>query len=359
MLYEGIRQPNSSSLHKAPKLLVHFLLFISFGSHSELGYDPTVWRVAPEKKDEPMRFVYKVNNEYSVTSGPPISDRAAHDIVSRATRVWRVHRCQFNIKTNTPYEVEPQQRALKDYWNYAGCDGELAIQNSILDRLDEKNLDRCREELRQILERRNYSKRDISFFTELSKGDAKKYFMSIMHDWAVKIEDKDDITPSPPARYQPFVLTVHVQKIVTSPTARSGTTDNAYVPQPVKPNPAKVYCRDRQHWRSVYEEVCLTIPEIDDWVNLVRCLRDNAKGICLSTETCLLRLADFLIGLFYMFIARYVHRDISAGNCLLAKRGGVISDLEYARPYESTSQGDRRTVSICTEAALLCILTLS
>lgn len=52
-----------------------------------------------------------------------------------------------------------------------------------------------------------------------------------------------------------------------------------------------------------------------------------------------------------MKTAKYVHRDVSAGNCLLhtdpetGVMTGKISDMEYASPYESISTKNPKTVS--------------
>ncbi len=40
-----------------------------------------------------------------------------------------------------------------------------------------------------------------------------------------------------------------------------------------------------------------------------------------------------------MRLVGFVHRDISPGNCLMYERQIKISDLEYARRYESQGKG--------------------
>ncbi len=50
-----------------------------------------------------------------------------------------------------------------------------------------------------------------------------------------------------------------------------------------------------------------------------------------------------------MFVANYVHRDVSTGNILFVGRGehtqGKLSDLEFAKPFMSEAHSeDPRTV---------------
>ena len=48
-----------------------------------------------------------------------------------------------------------------------------------------------------------------------------------------------------------------------------------------------------------------------------------------------------------MRMAGYVHRDVSAGNCLFyeATGTGKLADLEYAKRYEDVSASEPKTVS--------------
>ncbi len=58
-----------------------------------------------------------------------------------------------------------------------------------------------------------------------------------------------------------------------------------------------------------------------------------------------------LVALILMLLEKWVHRDISVGNIILVKNEdgqwtGRVSDLEYAREFDSTSSGhkDPKTV---------------
>jgi hypothetical protein len=61
-----------------------------------------------------------------------------------------------------------------------------------------------------------------------------------------------------------------------------------------------------------------------------------------------------------MFLAGYVHRDISSGNLLYFEPGGtagsrgIIGDLEYAKCYDDGSVGtDPKTVLTALRIAVL------
>ena len=61
--------------------------------------------------------------------------------------------------------------------------------------------------------------------------------------------------------------------------------------------------------------------------------------------------AYYLIALILMLLAKWVHRDISVGNIILVEDEdgewtGRVSDLEYAREFDSTPRGhkDPKTV---------------
>ncbi|KAG6812681.1 hypothetical protein H0H92_001310 [Tricholoma furcatifolium] len=75
--------------------------------------------------------------------------------------------------------------------------------------------------------------------------------------------------------------------------------------------------RSRPHIRTVYAEMCESVYELKDFRSLV----------C--------TLIDIVEALRYLRKAGYVHRDISGGNCLWYRTGGMgkISDFEYAKPF--------------------------
>ncbi|KAI0044913.1 hypothetical protein FA95DRAFT_1496309, partial [Auriscalpium vulgare] len=98
-----------------------------------------------------------------------------------------------------------------------------------------------------------------------------------------------------------------------------------------KPGPPSLKHHRRKHARTVFKETCESVYEIKDFRSLVSCLADIVKALNL------------------MRLAGYVHRDVSAGNCLwLPAAGnepgrGILADLEYARPYATPTDNRQGT----------------
>ncbi|KAG6822841.1 hypothetical protein H0H92_012393 [Tricholoma furcatifolium] len=84
----------------------------------------------------------------------------------------------------------------------------------------------------------------------------------------------------------------------------SSSTENDYSPR-------------RKHVRTIFAEVCQTIFEVRDVRSMILTLQGVTKA------------------LWYMWKAGYVHRDVSAGNCLWNGEVGKLSDLEYAKKYDT------------------------
>ena len=58
-----------------------------------------------------------------------------------------------------------------------------------------------------------------------------------------------------------------------------------------------------------------------------------------------------LLALILMLLAKWVHRDISVGNIILVKDEdgectGRVSDLEYAREFDSTPSGHKNPKTV-------------
>ncbi|KAG6915934.1 hypothetical protein DXG01_009228, partial [Tephrocybe rancida] len=296
--------------------LIQFFLFLVTASPTQLGYDPTVQRreVSPlpdlGSTDKVTAYEYQVQGRRYLTQGDPISDTAAYNITSRATRVWLVREIFTNAEDGKQFLCEDES-VLRDAWLFFDAELEGTIQADIFSRLAKI----AGTEGRTLAE------------------EARPYFMTIMQDWPVEFgpEQKPDVSfelplnfshgssaepePSPSQQQTPGS-----QRVQPSTRDANKDTEDGQVPK------KELEYHRQKHVRTVYKEVCESIYEVDDFAKLLRTLRDNVKA------------------LWYMRMAGYVHRDVSAGNCLRNTDSGhgMLSDLEFARPYDKLVGHDLR-----------------
>ena len=97
--------------------VIKFILYAIFGSTEELGFDLTVERISIKSANGNTLydFRYTVNDEIYQTIGNPLSEKAAHRIVSRATRVWQVKRYLGDDEEGNAI-LSQNLHALKDVW---------------------------------------------------------------------------------------------------------------------------------------------------------------------------------------------------------------------------------------------------
>ncbi|KAG6841660.1 hypothetical protein H0H87_011611, partial [Tephrocybe sp. NHM501043] len=154
------------------------------------------------------------------------------------------------------------------------------------------------------------------------ESEARDYFMKFEHDEFVEMDGTTDVSFELPKGYRKF--------------QGSG----------IAPSPSHEFQHHtRAHVRTVYAEVCRSIYELRDYATVVRALRDNVKGTFQYSYTTNIIADRMFLALWYLRKAGYVHRDVSAGNCLwgIASEKGKLSDLEYARPYDELSMHDPLT----------------
>ncbi|KAG6908561.1 hypothetical protein DXG01_004194, partial [Tephrocybe rancida] len=278
-----------------PYHLIHFLLFLLCATAVQLGFDPTIRRrlVNSPEGVKTVAYEYIVRNTAYLTEGSPISDAAADYVHSRATRVWLVREIlsrEGSLKLSATFYV------LKDVWLASGARLEREIRDEIF-----KNL----EEL------------DQSDGTQHAV-DAQSYFMTFRDDWRIQSRGIPDTSFEPPPGSTEASFTSLQQEPYTPPVGSSSTSDfqmyTASLPSLLQ------YC-PRSHVRTVIDEVCHSIYELRDYATVARTLLDNIKG------------------LVYLRKAGFVHRDMSAGNCLWHSDSckGKLSDLEYACAYSPLS----------------------
>ncbi|KAF8909078.1 hypothetical protein CPB85DRAFT_759526 [Mucidula mucida] len=307
--------------HANPRDFIRFIIFMTFSSLEGLGYDPTVVRVRDDNKDVQYQFTVGDKKYQTVRC---IDESSALDIVTRATRVWAVRELDAN---DQPFG---ETKVLKDVWLYIDAKSEQTIQKEIFAALEELDKIGVSPEERP----------PTSVAGATMADDAKQYFMTIVEDIAVQVNDQDDTTLAPPRNAVEFRYTpLPTPPPAKFPTVAGGrhTKDNALgpvgtggkkasgKPKPVAPsakNPVVYPHTQRTHRRIVFAEECQSLYTVDDYGDFT------------------LGLAQLVYGLDYMRLAGFIHRDISPGNCLLymKDRHIKISDLEYARRYDSQCQ---------------------
>ncbi|THH28515.1 hypothetical protein EUX98_g5678 [Antrodiella citrinella] len=289
--YDGVQDQQS---------FVHFILATSLATHEQLGYDPTVQRLLLPNGE--LAFDYIVgDHRYRTTKA--IVTCPAHRLLGRATRVWRVR----EIDDAEKYISE--ERVLKDYWITEDCKTEKEIQTAIIDAAEIARSDCQREDL-------------------------EKYFMIILSDDQVQINDVPDTSThylsATGEDVDEFLL-----QLAENGYARPGpltrdffnarrADDDTFLTPASSPGGcsvihAAIIYQPCKHRRLVFKEVGTPLHDITNHKVLFRCLSQGLQGLNV------------------MYDAGYVHRDISTGNLLMCKVGNdyicKISDLEYAHPY--------------------------
>lgn len=310
-----------------PKCFIHFLLFILFAPTVALGFDPTIQRIRLENKK--IAYLYKVGDSWYQTIGNPLAEETCLSIVTRATRVWQVRKV-LAIDQEGERALDPNVCVLKDVWLFDDVKGERAIQDAIF------------ANLRKIDE-------EAAPGTSKVAEEARPYFMTILEDEAVQVNGQNDITPGPCQIRDSIPFTKAAAKDARPATVEGAQresnpawarhTQAIKTEQPLRHTP-------RIHRRTIFKERCDTIYDLHDFRDLVQMLQHVIHGMFLLFLFQWERLTVNL-GLWYMRLAGYVHRDISGGNCMWYRTGsqGKISDLEYAKPYAQIADHDPRTVS--------------
>ncbi|EIW81088.1 hypothetical protein CONPUDRAFT_165310 [Coniophora puteana RWD-64-598 SS2] len=319
--------------HKEPRLFILFLLYITFSTHQDLGFDPTVVRYTtrvpkegiqipdpknPSDYETVISYRYQVRDKYFLTIGHPISESSAWSIASRSTRVWLVR--EIFLGKDGEFEEGTETFILKDAYPYDDAVLEKDIKDDIIRQLSKLD--------KQHMPPTSYAKQ------------AEGYFLTYVHDEMVKLPNENNVEWS--------VADLTTDMSVKEPINFTSVKDKEDDVFAIKPQPSSIRqgsqrqaVRDaqkpstkvakqrkelnyhrRKHVRTIHKEVCQSLYELPDWHTLIRCLIDIIEGLNL------LRLAG------------WVHRDISGGNCLWHMDGerGKIADLEYAMPYDRSGE---------------------
>ncbi|KAG5647122.1 hypothetical protein DXG03_001077 [Asterophora parasitica] len=158
-----------------PDFLIEFLTYTLFAPAHKLGFDPTVKRCqiirSPDASPH-IAYEYKLGKTRYITEGLPISEDAAYDITSRATRVWLIRKIIPSTEGDEE-ELSDERFVLKDVWLYSDAMLESSIKGKIFEGLKEVD--------------------EAQGTNHATK--AEPYFMTFIHDEKVKVADEHDGTP--------------------------------------------------------------------------------------------------------------------------------------------------------------------
>ncbi|KAK0197923.1 hypothetical protein F5146DRAFT_1116900 [Armillaria mellea] len=242
---------------------------------------------------KPFNFIseYRHIIHYIVSSG----------IISHATRVWTVRKLG---------DEKRQEYALKDFWIPLDTRTESEIQQDIFKRIEEKDPD---------------AKKDPTVY--------KQYFMDIKACEVVACTDgKADSIADLSELYHLY----DVKRRPSSPAASIHSTSifsnianpvGGYVCGQAQRHHSRRVYTGRKHVRVVFSEVGIPLDMVHDQKMLFTGLLHAYRG------------------LRYLYLASYVHRDMSSGNILLCSGNrGKISDLEFAKVFQSDAlESDPKT----------------
>ncbi|KAG8938392.1 hypothetical protein FRC04_008941 [Tulasnella sp. 424] len=316
-----------------PRRYIRIMLSLLFANEEELGYDQTVQRhLVPEQEEhhlvpeqevpeqkKMLCLVYQVKDRYFKTRRA-IFDQRGLCITGRATRVWEA------IEVQSLQNLQPVDNAtpvvLKDVWLDSESKTESENLRSVFDKLKEiaKGLENGGDEPKAFGGMEDDQKELLRQC--LMEGSWKKYFLTVVCDWQGRVSKKV------PEGAQHFPTLFDLPPSTSIPSShphadrsRSTTSHPGNRLQPVEEQPPRHY-RPKRQYRVVFSEVCEALHD-------VRTLDDVA-----------IALRDCVFALQLMFVAGWVHRDISTGN-IYAFRGpksedtrGILADLEYAKPFK-------------------------
>ncbi|KAA1476312.1 hypothetical protein DENSPDRAFT_884235, partial [Dentipellis sp. KUC8613] len=261
-------------------------------------------------------------------------------VTGRSTRVFKV------IEVGGFDDLAPvrgaKNKILKYVWLDAEAKTEREIQESIfkdLDKFAKKLEDRCK---RKDDEREQHEQEsELPEFYEVPEEDKKmlcailsrpenykRYFLTIDCDQ----QGFESKPLSPDAKIKDGIFT-RVAPSTVSATLPHADTSRSHQMSAMSPPQAegnvprqpRDYVAKRQY-RVVFDEVCEALQNVQELKTVIRGMKDCVTGLQL------------------MFLAGWVHRDISGGNMLWfsgteTDGRGILSDLEYAKKFDPEGQG--------------------
>ncbi|KAJ7207104.1 hypothetical protein GGX14DRAFT_636222 [Mycena pura] len=274
------------SLSTDIRSFIHFVISISFATEEDLGFDPTIRRRRNE--DNTIYYEYKLNHTVYKTLSL-ISEHPAAAITGRGTRVWRV---EVLDGTGTGTGTV---RVLKDYWvdDVPDENGQCITENLILTKI-----------YRRLDELKNLSPSDEPSLTDIPEAEREVVLRALQNyrDYFVNISSCE---------------TLKATKDICSGSRCCSVIEESRVSLGEVQHP-RSFLR-RRHCRLLYDEECTAFYAIDNLEEAIQVLH------------------DCVLGLQLLYLAGFVHRDISPGNVLLHRHAGgcngKLSDFEYAKPF--------------------------
>ncbi|KAJ3757721.1 hypothetical protein EV360DRAFT_45467 [Lentinula raphanica] len=270
--------------------LVHLILSLAFSSLRDLGWDTTM---TFSHVDSCSRRQYTIDVDgHQFTTTKVLSDASADSPLGRATRVWQV----------TDSAGHP--RVLKDVWLETDRKEEHVILQDILDAA------------KSIKSEHEYDYR----------AELEKRMLKPMAHCRVLVDN--NTVEGEPVKGPPDDTGAIMLRGYDLGSAKPVKLLPDKTSTPAPPPTASTYAgHHRYHYRIVFEQCATTIYDERNLGNVLRALLDVTRA------------------LWIIYLAGWVHRDISGGNVywFAHAKAGLLGDFEYAVQRSEERHHDVRT----------------
>jgi len=299
--------------------MIQLVLFLSYASSEELGYDKTM-RLSEGNK-------YEVDvGSLTFVSSRILSDFAADRLCGRATRVFEV----------SEKSGSPQCFALKDQW----ADDDRLAEGSVL------------EDLRATIK----SEMEKGLFDDMGlTRDPVDYFLSVKAYGCVHLSN--NVEDNTKTIMQGLSLPDSCPSVSIPFSEKNFVSYNApgesagHIPYPASISSILPTKRSnfhpRRHDRTVFNEVGTPLHDLNNLSDLFRGLADATIGkISVHFVLNILLTSDLTLALEIIHRLKCVHRDVSTGNILLYQGMGRLSDLEFLKELSLLQSHEVKIVSL-------------
>ncbi|KAJ3774291.1 hypothetical protein FB446DRAFT_729523 [Lentinula raphanica] len=332
------------------RLLVHLFLSLAFSSLQDLGWDTTM---SLSHVDSSRRRQYNIDvNGHTFTTMEVLSDASADSPLGRATRVWKVK------------DSDGKERVLKDVWLETDRKEEHVILEEILEstklikpdpELDVNYYEELQKRMLKPTAHCRVLVDDKTVEGDPAKGQPDDTGVIMLRGYdlgsakLVKLLPDRASTPAPPPSItysmpgdRDFVPLSSSRLADGLDDANSEHLDSSVVSSPqdtleqvdqtdaINAAQRKVVTypgRHRYHYRIVFEQCATTMYDERSLGNVLNALLEVSRA------------------LWIMYLAGWVHRDISGGNVYWFEHGqmGLLGDFEYAVRNTDERRHDVRT----------------